>query len=109
MAAALPQASGGAAAGAAVEAQNNAARYRRESCKKEDALDGLERWKERHPEAAAFIEVEDVLLDAMRGRYTTWTRIRINLRNVPKDKRPAEEPPDPDYDPWDAEKMRSGS
>ena len=79
------------------------------AAKKEDALDGLERWKERHPEAAAFIEVEDVLLDAMRGRYTTWTRIRINLRNVPKDKRPAEEPPDPDYDPWDAEKMRSGS
>ena len=57
------------------------------------------------PEADTFIEVEDVLVDAMRGRYTT--RIRVNLRNVPKDKRPAEEPPDPDYDPW--EKMRSSS
>ena len=67
---------------------------------KEDALAGLDRWKARHPEAAALLEVDDVLVDAMRGRSTTWTRIRVNLRHVPEDERPAEEAPDPDYDPW---------
>jgi len=67
---------------------------------KEDALAGLERWKARHPEAAALLEVDDVLVDSMRGRSSTWTRIRVNLRHVPEDERPAEEPPDPDYDPW---------
>jgi hypothetical protein len=70
------------------------------AARKEDALSGLERWKGRHPEAASYIKEEDVLVDAMRGRYKTWTRIRVNLRNVPKDKRPPVEPPDPDYDPW---------
>ncbi len=67
---------------------------------KEDALAGLERWKARHPDAAKLLEDDDVLVDAMRGRSTTWTRIRINLRNVPEAERPAEEAPDPDYDPW---------
>jgi bifunctional non-homologous end joining protein LigD len=67
---------------------------------KEDALAGLERWKARHPEAAALIQKDDVLIDAMRGRSSTWTRIRVNLRRVPEGERPAEEPPDPDYDPW---------
>jgi DNA ligase D-like protein (predicted polymerase) len=67
---------------------------------KKEALAGLERWKAKHPEAAARLEVDDVLVDAMRGRYTTWTRIRVNLRNVPEGERPAEESPDPDYDPW---------
>ncbi len=66
----------------------------------EDALAGLERWKTRHPKAAAYLEVDDVLVDAMRGRYTTWTRIRVNLRHVPNEQRPDEEAPDPDYDPW---------
>jgi hypothetical protein len=64
------------------------------------ALAGLERWKARHPEAAALLAVDDVLVDAMRGRYTTWTRIRVNLRHVPEAERPEEEAPDPDYDPW---------
>jgi len=67
---------------------------------KEEALAGLERWKGRHPEAAAKLEIDDVLIDAMRGRSTTWTRIRVNLRHVPEGERPAQEPPDPDYDPW---------
>src|SRR5437899_6922560 len=67
---------------------------------KEDALAGLERWKTRHPVAAALLEVDDVLVDSMRGRSSTWTRIRLNLRHVPERERPAEEPPDPDYDPW---------
>ncbi len=70
------------------------------AAKKDDALAGLERWKARHPDAAGRLKPSDVLVDAMRGRYTTWTRIRVNLRNVPPEARPAEEPPDPDYDPW---------
>src|SRR2546425_4903025 len=66
----------------------------------EDALAGLERWKARHPEAAGRLQVDDVLVDSMRGRSSTWTRIRVNLRHVPEGERPAQEPPDPDYDPW---------
>jgi hypothetical protein len=66
---------------------------------KDVALAGLERWKTRHPEAAGYLAVDDVLVDAMRGRYTTWTRIRINLRHVPDDQRPAQEKPDPDEVP----------
>jgi bifunctional non-homologous end joining protein LigD len=61
---------------------------------------GLEYWKERHPAAAARLRDDDILVDSMRGRSTTWTRIRINLRHVPEDERPPEEPPVPDYDPW---------
>jgi hypothetical protein len=67
---------------------------------KEDALEGLERWKKRHRAAAKYLEVDDVLVDSMRGRSSTWTRIRVNLRHVPPSKRPNEEAPDPDYDPW---------
>jgi bifunctional non-homologous end joining protein LigD len=66
---------------------------------KEDALAGLERWKARHPEAAPHLEEKDVLVDSMRGRSTTWTRIRVNLEHVPEELRPAAEPPDPDVDP----------
>ena len=80
---------------------------------KDEALAGLERWKMRHPDAAAKLAVDDVLVDAMRGRSSTWTRIRVNLRNVPEGERPAEETPDPDYDPWrgkrPAPKTRSSS
>ncbi len=64
--------------------------------RKEDALAGLERWKARHPEAAGHLEPADVLVDAMRGRYRTWTRIRVNLQHVPVDLRPSQEPLDPD-------------
>ena len=63
---------------------------------KEDALAGLERWKARHPETAAHLEPADVLVDAMRGRWSTWTRVRVNLRHVPAELRPAQEPLDPD-------------
>jgi bifunctional non-homologous end joining protein LigD len=69
------------------------------SPKKDAALAGLERWKARHPEAAAHLAVDDVLVDAMRGRSSTWTRIRVNLRHVPEEQRPAQEIPDPDDDP----------
>jgi DNA ligase D-like protein (predicted polymerase) len=64
--------------------------------RQEDALAGLERWKMRHPEAAAHLRPADILVDAMRGRYTTWTRVRVNLQHVPEKLRPAQEPPDPD-------------
>jgi bifunctional non-homologous end joining protein LigD len=63
---------------------------------KEDALAGVERWKARHPRAAAHLEPADILVDAMRGRYTTWTRTRINLQHVPEALRPVQEPLDPD-------------
>ena len=77
---------------------------------REDALAGLERWKQRHPEAAARLREDDVLVDSMRGRSTTWTRIRVNLRHVPEGERPVAEPPDPDYDPWsDSGRGRAGS
>jgi bifunctional non-homologous end joining protein LigD len=67
---------------------------------KADAMAALERWKERHPGAWAMLEPSDVLVDAMRGRYSTWTRIRLNLRNVPAAQRPPQEPLEVDYDPW---------
>jgi bifunctional non-homologous end joining protein LigD len=66
---------------------------------KEAALAGLGRWKARHPDAASHLAVDDVLVDSMRGRSSTWTRIRVNLRNVPEEIRPPQETPDPDDDP----------
>ena len=65
-----------------------------------DAQVGLERWREKYPDAAAHLEPADVLVDVMRGRSSTWTRIRINLEHVPEELRPEQETPDPDYDPW---------
>jgi DNA ligase D-like protein (predicted polymerase) len=70
------------------------------AAKKEEALAGLERWKERHREAAAYLRPDDILVDAMRGRYTTWTRVRVRLSNVPEELRPEQEPLEIDYDPW---------
>ena len=69
------------------------------SPEKAAALEGLERWKRRHAKAAKHLAVDDVLVDSMRGQYSTWTRIRVNLRNVPEDLRPPQETPDPDDDP----------
>jgi len=66
---------------------------------KEAAFAGLERWKHRHGEAAGYLAVDDILVDSMRGKSSTWTRIRVNLRNVPEQLRPPEETPDPDDDP----------
>jgi len=63
------------------------------------ALAGLERWKKRYAEAAGLLAVDDVLIDSMRGRSSTWTRIRVNLRHVPDGLRPPQETPDPDDDP----------
>ncbi len=66
---------------------------------KEAALAGLERWKSKHPEVPQLLAVDDVLIDSMRGRSSTWTRIRVNLRRVPEGLRPVQETPDPDDDP----------
>jgi bifunctional non-homologous end joining protein LigD len=66
---------------------------------KEAALAGLERWRSKHAQAARFLAVDDVLVDSMRGRSSTWTRIRVNLRHVPEESRPPQETPDPDDDP----------
>jgi bifunctional non-homologous end joining protein LigD len=66
---------------------------------KDAALAGLERWKNKYPEAANLLAVDDVLVDSMRGASSTWTRIRVNLRHVPEDQRPPQETPDPDDDP----------
>ncbi len=63
------------------------------------ALAGLEKWKSKHSEVARLLAADDVLVDSMRGRSSTWTRIRVNLRHVPEALRPAQEPPDPDDDP----------
>jgi hypothetical protein len=79
---------------------------------KEAALAGLERWKNRYPKAAEHVAVEDVLVDSMRGRSSTWTRIRVNLRHVPEGLRPRQETPDPDDDPtrgWRAGRGRKGA
>jgi DNA ligase D-like protein (predicted polymerase) len=67
--------------------------------KKADALAGLERWKTRHAEAASHLEPADVLVDAMRGRFKTWTRVRVNLQHVPEALRPVQEALDPDETP----------
>jgi len=67
---------------------------------KAEAMEGLERWKERHPEVWPQLEPKDVLVDSMRGRSSTWTRIRLNLEHVPPAQRPPQEPLEVDYDPW---------
>jgi len=74
---------------------------------KKAALEGLERWKKKYPKVAKLLAVDDVLVDSMRGRSSTWTRIRVNLRNVPEKLRPPQEPPDPDDDP--TREWREGS
>jgi len=73
---------------------------------KDEAMAGLERWKQRHPDVWAALEPRDVLVDAMRGRFTTWTRIRLNLIHVPEDQRPEQEALEVDYDPWKGEDPR---
>src|SRR6185369_5179177 len=81
------------------------------SPKKEAALAGLERWKRKHRNAARLLAVDDVLIDSMRGRSSTWTRIRVNLRHVPEALRPKQETPDPDDDPtreWRERRSRKG-
>jgi hypothetical protein len=65
-----------------------------------EARAGLDRWRTRHPDVWPHLEPHDVLVDSMRGRSSTWTRIRVNLRNVPEAERPPQEALEVDYDPW---------
>jgi bifunctional non-homologous end joining protein LigD len=67
--------------------------------RKDDALAGYDRWRKRHRAAAAYLEPADVLVDAMRGRSSTWTRVRVNLEHVPERLRPPQEAPDPNDAP----------
>ena len=79
---------------------------------KSDALAGFERWKARHAEAAAHLQPADVLVDALRGRFRTWTRVRVNLQHVPEPLRPPQEPLDPGEDlaaEWHGVKRRTRS
>src|ERR1700704_2296873 len=78
--------------------------------KKADALAGLERWKARHSDASAHLLPADMLVDAMRGRFQTWTRVRVNLQHVPEALRPEQEPLDPNdrFDDWSGPSMKSG-
>ena len=65
-----------------------------------EARAGLQRWRARHAEIWSHLAPSDILVDSMRGRNTSWTRIRLNLRNVPESERPTQEPLEVDYDPW---------
>ena len=67
---------------------------------KPEALEALEEWKAKHPEAAAQLHPADVLVDGMRGSSSLWYRVRVNLQHVPEGERPAQEPLIADYDPW---------
>jgi hypothetical protein len=79
------------------------------SSNKDAALAGLERWKSKHAEVSGLLAEDDVLVDSMRGRSSTWTRIRVNLRHVPEALRPPQETPDPDDDPTREWRMRRAS
>jgi hypothetical protein len=77
---------------------------------KNEALAGLERWKVRHAAVVGHLEPADVLVDSMRGRSSTWTRVRVNLQHVPEALRPAQEPLDPDDAPrWSSSMRRDPS
>ncbi len=67
---------------------------------KQEALEGLERWKARHVAVVGHLEAADILVDGMRGRSSVWYRIRVNLQHVPEAQRPPQEPLEVDYDPW---------
>jgi bifunctional non-homologous end joining protein LigD len=76
---------------------------------KPEALEGLERWKARHPEVVPLLEPADVLVDGMRGTSSLWYRIRVNLQHVPEVDRPEQEPLEVDYDPWARYRDADGS
>ncbi len=71
-----------------------------------EALAGLEVWKARHPDVVPHLKPPDVMVDPMRGRSSMWYRIRVNLRNVPEEIRPAQEALERDYDPWEGHEWR---
>jgi hypothetical protein len=67
---------------------------------KPEAMEGLDRWRQRHPEVVPHLQAADILVDGMRGRSSLWYRIRVNLQHVPEAERPPQEPLEVDYDPW---------
>jgi bifunctional non-homologous end joining protein LigD len=67
---------------------------------KDEAMAGLDRWKQRHSTVVGHLQAADILVDGMRGRSSIWYRIRVNLRHVPEAERPPQEPLEVDYDPW---------
>jgi bifunctional non-homologous end joining protein LigD len=69
--------------------------------KKSEALEQLEEWKKQHPKVVELLEPADILTDSMRGRSSTWTRIRINLQHVPEDQRPKAPQLPPMPNPWE--------
>jgi DNA ligase D len=75
---------------------------------KEEAMEGLARWQARHQAVQGHLRPADVLVDSMRGRSSTWTRIRVNLQHVPEPERPAQEPLEVDYDPWAGPRGQDG-
>jgi bifunctional non-homologous end joining protein LigD len=66
---------------------------------KDEAMAGLDRWRARHAQLLPYLEPADILVDSMRGRSSAWYRIRVNLRHVPAEQRPEQEPLEVDYDP----------
>jgi DNA ligase D-like protein (predicted polymerase) len=68
---------------------------------KDEAMAALEMWRGRYPSVAEKLEAPDVLVDGMRGPSSIWYRIRINLRHVPEEQRPPQEPLLADYNPWE--------
>jgi DNA ligase D-like protein (predicted polymerase) len=98
---------GGASAGAAPKPTGRRASIKplieiARAATRDEAMAAYERWKSRHSAVAAQLQPADLLVDSMRGRFTLWYRIRVNLEHVPKPDRPAQEPLDADYDPWSA-------
>jgi DNA ligase D-like protein (predicted polymerase) len=68
--------------------------------KKDDALAQLEEWKQKHPQAVEHLQPADILVDSMRGRSSTWTRVRVNLQHVPDELRPKQEDVKEPPNPW---------
>jgi bifunctional non-homologous end joining protein LigD len=103
-------AGGGESGGAGPDARRRPPTGRRVSTKplveiaraatKQEALAAFERWRGRHATIVGYLQPADLLVDSMRGRYTLWYRIRVNLEHVPEAERPPQEPLDADYDPW---------
>ncbi len=60
----------------------------------------LEKWKAQHPAVVEHLQPADILTDSMRGRSSTWTRIRINLQHVPEQLRPKAPKLAPVSNPW---------
>jgi bifunctional non-homologous end joining protein LigD len=70
------------------------------STRKDEALAALERWKSENAAVSNHLQPADVLTDSMRGRSSTWWRIRINLQHVPEDLRPKQPTLPPIPNPW---------